>query len=275
MKLENQKKVSFGATETRLFETNLPVDTTTEKTIIYTTAEARILKSDRSESRIAKEIIEDDKFNQIGEAHEDGTDGDPNAVRGELSGTAVPSLSDFGHKVEAFNLSEERDTGLLRAARNTTIIGRGEEEEHEDDQWLKDNSIIDAKVLARMKAKEHDKETQENLRRKKTDRAWLQEVIDLLVDDHETVPIGLRRLRPTKKTNSNGGGWRKRSQQQQQQQQQHQRVQQTMDWRSASPSPFASNTTNTNTNNNNNGSRNDIVNSPFAPLREAFREFDV
>ena len=237
-----QKRVTFGQNKTHIIspredetmtDTSSMDDNNTHPSADLSSlsaADLRILKSDRSESRIANEILANDKFNEIGETRENGNDGDPNAVRGEMTGTSVPSLSEFGHVVEAFNLSEERDTGLLRAARNTTIIGRGEDEDHEEDRWLQDNSIIDAKVLARMKAKEQDKEEHESARRKKPDRAWLQDVVDLLVSSDETVPAGLRRLRPSKKAkksrgNTGGGGWRKTSQQQQQQQQQHNREQ--------------------------------------------------
>ena len=39
--------------------------------------------------------------------------------------TSVPDAADFGYTVEAFNMSEERDTGLLRAARDGRIAGKG------------------------------------------------------------------------------------------------------------------------------------------------------
>ena len=223
MSKPKKKRVSFGAVETRIISPRAseeePQTTATTATTAapstapelssLTAAEVRILRSDRAETRIANDILDNDKFNQNGEARENGTDGDPNAVRGELTGVSVPTTDDFGYVVEPFNLTEERDTGLLRAARNTSLVGRGEEEDHQEDQWLKDNDVIDSKTLARMKAKEQAREQQENDRREKSDQAWLEDVIRLLVAPTETVPMGLRRLRPT--TNKlRGKSWRNR-----------------------------------------------------------------
>ena len=67
---------------------------------------------------------------------------------------------------------------LLRAARNTSLVGKagvGGEEDHEEDRWLQDNEVMDSNVLARMKAREQEREAQEDSRREKGDLNLLKE----------------------------------------------------------------------------------------------------
>jgi CD2 antigen cytoplasmic tail-binding protein 2 len=201
---------SFSSEESQPPPTDLS-SLSAEELMNLSAADRRILKSDRLESRVASKILGDNKFNQSGEQHANGNDDDSNGVRGELTGVDVPTSDDFGYVVEAFNLKEERETGLLRAARNTTLAGKGEDEDHEEDRWLKDNDVMDKKMLNRMKVKELKREEIENERRKKTDQSWLEEIIQLLVHSNETVPMGLQRLRPSK-VKSKSGGWRNRQQ---------------------------------------------------------------
>ena len=187
----------------------------------YSEADLRILKSDRRESRLAaeSELLLSNKFDGESErpgagGGDSGEDVDPNTVRGEIEGSALPDSADFGYTVEAFNLSEERDSGLLRAARNGQIAGRGgDDDSHRDDAWLQDNAVMDSESLKRMnEARKRQAEKAAAARRGGArDDVSMEDAVRYVVRllrPGESVLSALRRLKPSSLGQSGKGSMR-------------------------------------------------------------------
>ena len=188
----------------------------------YSAADLRILKSDRREMRVAAKSAlllsnkfdgEHERYTSSAASTENADETDPNSVRGEIEGGVLPDANDFGYTVEAFNLSEERNSGLLRAARNGHIAGRGndDDDDHRDDAWLLDNAVMDPEKVKRLHEARR-KQAQNDAMSRQLDANGttsiehaLRQVLQFL-EPGESVLAALRRLRPSSSESTGKGG---------------------------------------------------------------------